>query len=114
MRIEQHRTPDGAVLQAATAALTVSWFPESVKGSALGELHVRVWRGTVLRRGALQPRDRAVVSSELLLRPLEPPSGDQVWISADGTTYDTETLADHCLKLLEAEITEAGGLTGLS
>ena len=114
MRIEQHRTPDGAVLQAATAALTVSWFPESVKGSALGELHVRVWRGTVLRRGALQPRDRAVVSSELLLRPLEPPSGDQVWISADGKTYDTEALAEHCLRLLEAEIAEAGGLAGLS
>jgi hypothetical protein len=109
MRIERFRTPDGAVLQGATAAMTVSWFPESVEGSALGELHVRVWRGTVTRRGALHPRERAVVRNALIVRPLEPPAGDRVWISADGTTYDTETLADHCLRLLETEIAESSG-----
>src|SRR2546428_4315216 len=50
--IEQHRTPTGCVLQAATAAVSVSWFAEGGNDVALGELHVVVWHGTVQRRGA--------------------------------------------------------------
>src|SRR5438094_2424860 len=48
--IEQHRTPTGCVLQAATAALSVSWFGDSGTQEAPGELHVLVWRGVVSRR----------------------------------------------------------------
>jgi hypothetical protein len=50
--VEQHRTPTGCVLQAPTAAISVSWFADAAKGAPLGELHVVVWRGTVARRGA--------------------------------------------------------------
>src|SRR2546423_376832 len=49
--VEQHRTPNGCVLQAASAALSVSWFADPTSDSALGELHVITWRGTVSRRG---------------------------------------------------------------
>src|ERR687895_348346 len=50
--VEQHRTPTGCVLQAADCAVSVSWFSEATKDSALGELHILVWRGKVARRGA--------------------------------------------------------------
>src|ERR1043166_8515023 len=58
--IEQHRTPSGCVLQAATAALSVSWFAEEDASApaALGELHVLVWRGVVSRRGATRSEEK--------------------------------------------------------
>src|SRR5438132_10756939 len=77
--IEQHRTPTGCVLQAATAAVSVSWFAEGGNDVALGELHVVVWHGTVQRRGAPRSRKGAQIVSELVLRPIEPPAGDNVW-----------------------------------
>src|SRR3954465_1696994 len=49
--VEQHRPPTGCVLQAATAALTVRWFPDTSNDSGFGELHVVIWRGVVSRRG---------------------------------------------------------------
>ena len=54
--VEQVRTPTGCLLQAATCAVSVSWFPEATKDAALGELHILVWRGKVARRGT--PRRR--------------------------------------------------------
>lgn len=104
LRVEQHRTPNGCVLQAAHAALSVSWFPDGSGEAALGELHIVVWRGTVARRGAPPSRERAVVTGELVLRPVEQPSDTSVWRAADGTTYDTEALAARCLALLEEQI----------
>ena len=58
VRIEQHRTPNGCVLQAPTAALSVSWFPEGADIDALGELQIVLWRGIAYRRGAT-PRQEA-------------------------------------------------------
>jgi hypothetical protein len=107
LRVEQHRTPAGCVLQAADAALTVSWFPDASEDSALGELHVVVWRGTVARRGSPRSRERAVVTREFVVRPVEHPSDTQVWRDAEGRTYDTESLAAHCLAMLEKEIGES-------
>ena len=43
--VEQHRTPTGCVLQAAAAAVSVSWFADAGGDAPLGELHIVVWRG---------------------------------------------------------------------
>ena len=102
--IEQHRTPSGCVLEAETAAVSVSWFADPSKDAVLGELHVVVWRGKVARRGSALRRKGATVVAELVLRPLEPPADDCVWQAVDGTRYDTASLAAKCLALLEAQI----------
>jgi hypothetical protein len=102
--IEQHRTPNGCVLQAATSALSVSWFPEASEDAALGELHVVAWKGTVSRRGAPKRAEGAKAMQELVLRPVERPTDECVWRAADGRTFDTGSLAAHCLELLESQI----------
>ena len=106
--VEQHRTPTGCVLQAAAAAVSVSWFPDAGHEAPLGELHVVVWRGTVTRRGVSRSRKGATTVAELVLRPIEPPVDDCVWQATDGTRYDTASLAAKCLALL-AEQTGTGG-----
>jgi hypothetical protein len=106
--VEQHRTPTGCVLQAAEAAVSVSWFADPAPGADLGELRVIVWRGTVTRRGAPQRRKAATVVAELVLHPIEPPADDCIWQATDGTRYDTASLAAKCLALLEEQI-GAGG-----
>jgi hypothetical protein len=105
--VEQHRTPTGCVLQAATAAVSVSWFADAGGAAALGELHVVVWRGTVTRRGVAGSRRGATTVAELVLRPIEPPADDCLWQATDGTRYDTAALAAKCLALL-AEQTGTG------
>lgn len=100
--VEQHRTPTGCVLQAAEAAVSVSWFAGS--GNTLGELRVVVWRGTVTRRGAPRTRKNAEIITELVLRPVEPPADDCVWEAADGTQYDTASLAAKSLALLKEQL----------
>lgn len=102
--VEQHRTPAGCVLQAADCAVSVSWFADATKDAALGELHVVVWRGKVARRGAARTPKGATVIADLVLRPIEPPADDCLWQTADGTRYDTASLAAKCLALLEAQI----------
>lgn len=106
--IEQHRTPTGCVLQAATCALSVSWFADATKEAALGELHILVWRGKVARRGTPRGAKNATLVTELVLRPIEPPTDDCIWRSTDGERYDTSSLAAHALSLLEAQIVDQG------
>ena len=106
--IEQHRTPTGCVLQAAEAAVSVSWFADAGNDAVLGELHVVVWRGTVMRRGAPRSKKGATEVAELVLRPIEPPEDNGVWQAADGTRYDTASLAAKCLALLEEQIAASG------
>lgn len=106
--IEQHRTPTGCVLQAAEAAVSVSWFADAGNDAVLGELHVVVWRGTVMRRGAPRSKKGATEVAELVLRPIEPPEDNRVWQAADGTRYDTASLAARCLALLEEQIATSG------
>jgi hypothetical protein len=109
MAVEQHRSPNGCVLQGATAALSVSWFPDADKDGAVGELHVVVWRGVVSRRGVPRRPDGAVVSRDLVLFPIEGATPECMWRAADGSTHDTHSLAAHCLALLADEISAAGG-----
>ncbi|MEP6729025.1 MAG: hypothetical protein ABJE10_00240 [bacterium] len=98
-----HRTPSGCILQAADTALSVSWFPESADTTALGELHVVLWRGVVSRRGSPKPAQGAVELRDLALRPVERPTDDCVWKASDGTLYATDALATYCLGLLEGQ-----------
>jgi hypothetical protein len=101
--LEQHRTPTGCLLQAATCAVSVSWFPDATKDAALGELHVLVWSGKVARRGVPRSAKNATLVTELVLRPIEPPTDDCIWQSTDGVRYDTSSLAAHTLSLLKAQ-----------
>jgi hypothetical protein len=106
--VEPHRTPSGCVLQAATAALSVSWFADASDQATLGELQVVLWNGVVSRRGAARPSTNAVVVSELVLRPVERPADDCVWRAADGRLFDSAALAAHCLSLLDVHRDEQG------
>jgi hypothetical protein len=108
--VEQHRTPNGCVLQAANVAISVSWFADAGPDSALGELHVVVWRGTVTRPGTPPTRRGAQAVAELVLLPVEPPESGSVWITRDGKRFDTAELAGKCLSLLEAESEAVGPL----
>ena len=107
MAVEQHRTPNGCVLQAAKAAVSVSWFPEAADDALFGELHIVVWDGVVSRRGSPKRPEGATITKELVLRPVERPRDDTVWRATDGSTYDTATLAAHCLALLQEQIGES-------
>ncbi len=102
--IEQHRTPNGCVLQAPTAALSVSWFAAASSEKTLGELHIVVWRGTVARRGSAKKGTGATLVSELELRPIGRTADDCVWRGEDGKEYDTASLAARCLALLAEQV----------
>jgi hypothetical protein len=104
VRVEQHRTPSGCVLQAAAAAVSVSWFADAADDAVLGELQVVLWRGVVTRRGGGRKSGGAEPVRRLVLRPAPGASDEAAWQAADGTTYDTEGLAAHCLALLEEQI----------
>lgn len=105
--IEQHRTPSGCVLQAATAAVSISWFPATGNTHVLGELRVIVWRGTVSRRGSPSRREGATVVSEMVLHPIEHPSSDRFWRATDGSEYGTSALAARCTTLLNDQLSSA-------
>ena len=102
--VEQHRTPTGCVLQAPTAAVSVSWFSGAGNDPVLGELRVVVWRGVVSRRGSPKQKEGAKVVSEIVLHPIENPSDAQVWRTTDGVDYDTPGLALLCTKLLDKQV----------
>jgi hypothetical protein len=101
MQVEAHRTPSGCVLQAAAVALSVSWFADATEDATLGELQVVVWTGTVARRGMARPTQNAVVVSEMALHPVVDPVSGATWLAGDGRTFDSVSLAAHCLALLE-------------
>lgn len=102
--VERHRTPTGCVLQAATAALSVSWFPDATTDASLGELQIAVWRGVLSRRGAAPQPEGAVVTRELVVHPIAHAADDCVWRATDGTSYDVQSLAAHCTSLLEDQM----------
>jgi hypothetical protein len=102
--VEQHRTPNGCVLQAEKAALSVSWFSGAANDPSLGELRVVVWRGVVSRRGAPKRKEIATVVSEMVVHPIENAATDTVWRSGDGLQYSTPSLAAACTRLLDQQV----------
>jgi hypothetical protein len=102
--VEQHRTPTGCVLQAATSALSVRWFADTSNDAAFGELQVVIWRGVVSRRGSSPTPDGASVVSEMSLRPVDQTSEAAAWRASDGTRYDVAGLAEYCLSLLKTQM----------
>ena len=99
--VQPHRTPTGCVLQAASVALSVSWFADATEDATLGELQVVLWRGTVARRGVAVPAVNAIVAGELVLHPMLGPDGEPRWKATDGRTFDSDALAAHCFALLD-------------
>ena len=102
--IQQHRTPNGCILQAANAALSVSWYAEAADEGRLGELQIVLWRGVVSRRGSAQRPDGAAVVKQQVLFPIERPTDSGIWRGDDGTVYDTDALAAHCLAQLHEQM----------
>lgn len=105
--IEQHRTPTGCVLQAASAAVSVSWFAEGTPEATLGELRVIVWRGTVSRRGTTRS-ERATMVKEIVLHPIERSPNECLWRATGGAEYDTAALAAYCVALLDEQVRTSG------
>ena len=106
--IELYRTPAGCILQARDAAISVSWFADTRANDNAGELQISVWSGVVSRGGSSYRRPaKATVVSEETARPLHPSTSGAVWRSDNGTEFDTQALAAHCMELLANQI-EAG------
>jgi hypothetical protein len=102
--IEAHRSPNGCILQAEDAALTVTWYADATDQDRVGELQIMLWRGTVSRRGGAAVRTPAQVVKQEVLNPIEQPVNDSIWRSREGAVYTTAELADYCLKLLAAQM----------
>lgn len=105
--IERHRTPRGCILQAATGAVSVSWFPDAASGALIGELQVVVWRGTVSRPGSSRRVAGATVVRELVVHPVDGGVAGWGWRDADGAVHDTDALAARCLALLREQTESA-------
>jgi hypothetical protein len=107
--VERHRTPRGCVLQAAAAAVSVTWFPDAATQATHGELQVTGWQGVVSRPGsAHRAPGGAVVARELTLVPAEGGPDGWAWRAADGTVYDTDALVAYCAALLEEQVVASG------
>jgi hypothetical protein len=108
--VERQRTPRGCVLQAAAAAVSVSWFPDAATEAAFGELQVIVWRGVVSRPGSSnRAGGRAVPVREAVLWPEEMADDAWGWRGADDRAFDSAALAAHCQALLDDQLADAGG-----
>ena len=102
--VEQYRTPGGCVLQAATAAVSVTWFDPGPNDTSLGQLRIIVWNGRVARRGTTNSGKGATTVAEVELHPIEKPADDKVWRSSEGEEFTSAGLASHCLHLLETQV----------
>jgi hypothetical protein len=101
--VQQTRKPEGCVLQAEDAAISVTWYAEADDQDRVGELQILLWSGVVSRRGAAPSKSPAQVVRQEVLNPIEQPIDGSVWRSRDGTVYTTPALAAYCLALLEQQ-----------
>lgn len=101
--LQRHRTPRGCILQAATGAVSVSWFPDSPTEADFGELQIVGWHGVVSRPGSAKRSEGATSTRELVLRPVERAPDAWEWRAADGTTYGLGALIAYCLGLLDEQ-----------
>lgn len=107
--IELHRTPDGCVLQARDAAISVSWFADNRGNDNPGELQISVWKGVVSRGGSSYRRPaKATLVFEETARPVQASLSGAVWRSVNGTEFDTPSLAAHCMELLADQMKSGG------
>ncbi|MCU0625731.1 MAG: hypothetical protein MUF21_04470 [Gemmatimonadaceae bacterium] len=105
--IECHRTPRGCILQSATSAVSVSWFPDREEGGTDGELHIASWRGTLSHPAAARRVAGAVLLQELVLRP-ECGIGDAwAWRDGEGTLHANSGMVAICRGLLATAMHEA-------
>ena len=105
--IQQHRKPNGCILQADAAALSITWYPVADDQDRVGELQVILWKGVVSRRGAAKGETPPEVIHQEVLNPIEQPADESVWSSRTGAVYSTDGLAAHCRALLEQQIQAA-------
>lgn len=104
--IEAHRSPNGCILQAENAALTVTWYADASDQDRVGELQIMLWRGVVSRRGGAPVRTPAEMVRQEVLNPIEEPADESIWKSHEGAVYTTPGLAEYCLKLLTTQMGE--------
>jgi hypothetical protein len=102
--VQQHRSPNGCILQAENAALSVSWYAQADDQDRVGELQIVLWRGVVSRRGGAKAKTPAEIIRQEVVNPIERPADESVWCSRDGTLYSTAALAAHCLALLDGQM----------
>ena len=101
--VKQTRTPEGCVLQAETAAISVTWYAQADDQDRVGELQILLWSGVVARRGGSPGKNAAQVVRQEVLNPIEQPVDGSVWRSREGVVYTTPGLAAYCLALLEQQ-----------
>jgi hypothetical protein len=105
--IQATRSPNGCILQAENAALSVTWYADATDQDRVGELQIMLWRGVVAQRGNAQVRTPAVVVRQEVLNPIEQPADESIWRSGDGAVYSTPALAAYCMKLLTTQMAAA-------
>lgn len=101
--VKQHRSPGRCILQSASAAVSVSWFPARPDEDTLGEILVIAWRGTVSLPGsANRTPAEAVPLGQVLLHPIEADAGEWEWQeTATDRVFATPALATYCREMLE-------------
>ncbi|HEY7894234.1 MAG TPA: hypothetical protein VIC24_04990 [Gemmatimonadaceae bacterium] len=96
-----YRSPDRCVVQGASGAVSVSWFPAQFTDASLGELQVIEWQGVVAVRGAVRRRESAAASIVRadVYRQVQTPDGWgwQPSTSDDAPILSTEDLTALCL-----------------
>jgi hypothetical protein len=101
--IERYRTRRGCILQAPTAAVSVSWFPDAAQDGATGELHIVAWRGVLSQPGSARRTPGAAIVRELALRPVDCGTDAWEWRATDGSLHDLQAVVALCRELLEAQ-----------
>ncbi len=109
--VQRFRTPRGCILQGASHAVSVSWFPAATVTQDYGELQVISWEGTVSRPGATRVAGNAARAVwEELLSPVEVQGEAWAWRAGDGTLHAAESLVERCQRALERQGARAGTL----
>jgi hypothetical protein len=111
--VRLHRAPGRCVMQAATGAVSVSWFPGHGMDETLGEMQVIEWRGVVSLPGATRRAVGAVAVGQCVFHPVEVGVGAWEWHAADGSlALPTSGLVAHCRRLLPPQDDGAGMVAG--
>lgn len=97
--VQCHRLPRGCVLQGASRAVSLSWFPAAASSPTLGELQLVTWKGTVSLPGSAARRSGATMLDEIVFSPVEAEGGVWRW-QAEGSDLSTDDLVARCRDLI--------------